>query len=52
MNAMKNNGGLDLLKVVKVNITAAGAVDRELLYIELGDLFPLHQQQQQQQQQG
>ena len=22
------------------NITAAGAVDRELLYIELGDLFP------------
>ena len=33
------------------NITAAGAVDRELLYIELGDLFPPHQQQQQQQQQ-
>ena len=32
-----------------VNIAAAGAVDRELLYIELGDLFPPHQQQQQQQ---
>ena len=28
-------------------IAAAGVVDRELLYIELGDLFPPHQQQQQ-----
>ena len=34
-----------------INITAAGVVDRELLYIELGDLFPPHQQQQQQQEQ-
>ena len=32
-----------------INITAAGAVDRELLYIELGDLFPPQHQQQQQQ---
>ena len=31
------------------NIAAAGAVDRELLYIELGDLFPPQHQQQQQQ---
>ena len=45
---------------ILINIAAAGAVDRELLYIGLGDLFPLKattaatattQQQQQQQQQ-
>ena len=35
--------------IIKNNITAAGAVDRELLYIELGDLFPPQHQQQQQQ---
>ena len=32
-------------------IAAAGAVDRELLYIEWGNFFPPQQQQQQQQQQ-
>ena len=35
--------------MIIINITAAGAVDRELLYIELGDLFPPQHQQQQQQ---
>ena len=48
-----NNVKVVKVKVVKtsciINITAAGAVDRELLYIELGDLFPPQHQQQQQQ---
>ena len=35
--------------IIIINITAAGAVDRELLYIEVGNLSPPHQQQQQQQ---
>ena len=42
-------GAAGIINININNITAAGAVDRELLYIELGDLFPPHQQQQQQQ---
>ena len=38
-----------IVNVIINNITAAGAVDRELLYIEVGNLSPPHQQQQQQQ---
>ena len=38
-----------IILIIITNITAAGAVDRELLYIELGDLFPPQHQQQQQQ---
>ena len=30
-----------MMMMMMMNITAAGAVDRELLYIELGDLSPL-----------
>ena len=37
------------LPQIIINITAVGAVDRELLYIEVGNLSPPHQQQQQQQ---
>ena len=38
-----------IIIIIIINITAAGAVDRELLYIEVGNLSPPHQQQQQQQ---
>ena len=38
-----------MMMTMMINITAAGAVDRELLYIEVGNLSPPHQQQQQQQ---
>ena len=38
-----------MMMMTMMNIAAAGAVDRELIYIELGDLSPPHQQQQQHQ---